>query len=72
MSERFLEQAEELARAEVDAAVARARTPQQRPIDFDGTCECGNEIPEKRVSLGYYRCVECQRLTEERARRSRR
>lgn len=72
MSERFLEQAEELARAEVDAAVARARTLRQRPVNFDGTCECGDEIPEERVDLGYYRCVGCQRLTEERARRSRR
>jgi hypothetical protein len=24
------------------------------------------------VDLGYYRCVRCQRLTEERAKRSRR
>jgi RNA polymerase-binding transcription factor DksA len=72
MNEKFLEQAEELSRAEVDNAIARARFQESKPIDFDGACSCGNEIPDARVQLGYYRCLECQTALEHKGRHARR
>lgn len=66
MDENFLERADELNRSEIEAGIARARNNggRARPADFDGTCTCGDEIPEARVALGYYRCVRCQSLLE--------
>lgn len=40
------------------------------PHDFDGFCvECGEEVPELRIKLGFDNCVSCQELKELRARR---
>jgi|GEM_PF-4791963 hypothetical protein len=40
------------------------------PHDFDGFCvECGEEVPEVRIKLGFDNCVSCQELKELRARR---
>lgn len=64
MDENFFERAEELARAEIEAGIARARRRASTPSGFDGFCDCGNEIPSKRVELGYYRCLECQTKLE--------
>ena len=64
MDERFLEQAEELAAAEVRSGIERARKRTSPPPGFDGTCECGAAINPKRIELGYYRCVDCQANSE--------
>ena len=71
MDERFIEQAERLAEAQVRDGIERAQTRNGPPPGFDGTCDCGTDIPQKRVELGYYRCLDCQRKTELLARWSR-
>lgn len=66
MDEKFLEQASDLANAEVLKGIAKARVVEAPPPGFSGVCACGDEIPEKRIALGYYRCVECQTSLEKR------
>ena len=40
------------------------------PANFDGFCvECGEEVPEVRIKLGFDNCVSCQELKELRAKR---
>jgi RNA polymerase-binding transcription factor DksA len=68
MDEDFVERAEALARAEVQAGIERARSRMAQPPGFDGTCECGQEIHKQRILLGYYRCLDCQSHNEKRAR----
>lgn len=65
MDENFLEQAEANIQSEIDAGIRRAQVRQNKPSGFDGTCACGEIIPEKRVELGYYRCFYCQSRLEE-------
>lgn len=64
MDEKYVEQATELTESIVVAGVATARIKQKRPDAFDGSCECGEEIPEQRIALGYYNCVVCQSKQE--------
>lgn len=64
MDEFYLERAEQLARAEIEAGIANARKRSNPPPGFDGSCECGLEIPAKRIELGYYRCTDCQNSLE--------
>lgn len=65
MDENFLETAEKLSQLAVDIAVGRVRSSnQERPKNFDGCCECGDDVPAERISLGYYRCITCQSATE--------
>lgn len=66
MDENFLETADSLIRAGIDAGVERARARDPRPIGFTGECECGEEIDPRRVQLGYYRCLTCQTKREKR------
>ncbi len=49
----------------IQAAIANNQ-PQTHP-DFDGeSClDCGEEIPELRLSMGKIRCVYCQTATEQ-------
>jgi RNA polymerase-binding transcription factor DksA len=70
MDEYVLEQAEALARAEVDEGIRRVRAKMAvQPKDFDGLCmECGEDIPPQRLSFGAITCVECQSLLEQRAK----
>lgn len=68
MDERYLQQAEELAAAEIAAGVHRAGIRELPPSGFDGACECGDPIPQKRIDLGYYRCLECQSAREQKSR----
>ena len=71
MDEKYLEQAERLAESEVRAGIERAQKRTCPPPGFDGTCECGSEIPKPRVELGYYRCTDCQSFNEKRAKQFR-
>ena len=71
MDENFLEQAEANNRSEIEAGIKRAQARQLKPSNFDGSCDCGELIPEKRIELGYYRCFYCQDRLEKEGRRSR-
>lgn len=65
MDEQQYEMAERLALAEAQAGIHKARLRLQRkPKGFDGYCECGEEIPSKRIKSGYYNCVVCQASIE--------
>lgn len=66
MDERILELAEQAQLHEVDAAVAtiRRRDTQQRPEGFDGTCGCGEVIPDLRIAAGKFNCTDCQSIIE--------
>ena len=69
MDEKFLEMAEEATSIEIREGIGRARARAPMPPGFDGSCECGENIPTARVSLGYYRCITCQTLLEKKGRR---
>lgn len=71
MDERYMEFAERLAEAQVRAGIERAQMRMGPPPGFDGMCDCGAVIPQKRVELGYYRCLDCQTKTERLTRQSR-
>lgn len=51
---------------------ARGKSAPESHPDFDGLhCveeDCGVVIPRERLNVGKVRCVDCQRLREERAR----
>ena len=64
MDENFVITAEKNVEAEILAGIERARARATKPTNFVGACECGNEVPEQRVALGYYRCTECQASIE--------
>lgn len=68
MDEKFLEMAGNVSEAAVAAAIESAskQANQPKPLDFDGTCTCGEEIPPERVALKFYNCVFCQGRKEER------
>lgn len=68
MDEKFIEQADAFANNLVAEAIEKSRTKQTKPIDFDGHCECGDEIPEARIAAGYYNCVTCQSKIERRSK----
>lgn len=69
MDEKYLEMAGDSERSAIDAGIARVRSVVEvRPKDFDGTCECGEIIPQPRVTLGHFKCVECQSALERRGR----
>lgn len=64
MDEHYLIGAERIQESVIQAGVDRARVREAKPSGFDGTCGCGEEIPEGRIALGYYRCVTCQSTLE--------
>ena len=69
MDEKYLEMAGDSERSAINAGVRKSQESKQlRPVGFDGTCTCGEEIPEGRVSLGYYNCAECQAALERRGK----
>jgi RNA polymerase-binding transcription factor DksA len=69
MDEKYIEMAGEISEAEVAAARSKLqRAAQVRPEDFDGRCECGEAVPEKRIALGFFNCVPCQEAKERRGR----
>lgn len=69
MDEKFIEVADALTQSMIDQAIEATRHRAEKPPEgFDGTCECGEMIPEARITLGYYRCVCCQSNIEERQR----
>ena len=69
MDEKFIECAERLMEEQLRAGIERAQIRASPPPGFDGFCNCGSEIPKKRVELGYYRCLACQVKTERMQRR---
>lgn len=71
MDEKYMEQAEQLALAEINRGIELARKREPTPPGFDGTCNCGDEIPETRIRLGYHRCVTCQSRNEKQGRQFR-
>lgn len=71
MDENFIEVAEASIQHKIEIALDRARVRQTKPLGFDGTCVCGETIQEKRINLGYYRCLRCQDQLESGGRRSR-
>lgn len=72
MDEKFIEIADAVTQAEIAAGIAKAQHAQKKPVGFDGTCpECGEHIPEPRVSLGFFNCVSCQSKIEHRTKMSR-
>ena len=67
MDEKYFEVAESLSARAVEEAVRRIRnSKQERPMNFAGECSCGEQVPEARIALGYYRCVTCQSRLERR------
>jgi hypothetical protein len=62
VDEKDFEIAAQLEQLERDSAINKARQSARilpAPPDFDGTCDCGTEIPPKRIAMGYFRCVDC-------------
>lgn len=68
MDEKFIEQADAFASNLVAGALEKSRIKQIKPENFDGHCECGDEIPEARIAAGYYNCVTCQSKIERRSK----
>lgn len=65
MDEKYIEQADQITTAAIEAGIARVRARQQSaPTDFDGHCVCGDEIPKPRLDHGYFNCVVCQSRLE--------
>ncbi len=64
MDEKYLEIAEKITAAEIRSGIERAQKRAGPPPGFDGMCACGAEIDERRVNLGYYRCLNCQAQKE--------
>lgn len=66
MDENHLIGAEKLQEQAILAGVAKCRTQEPMPSGFDGTCGCGEPVPEGRIKLGFYRCLDCQVALEKR------
>lgn len=71
MDEKFVELADAIQEAAIEAARARVTNQKQaRPDDYEGDCtECGEEVPERRIALGFFNCVPCQERKERRGQR---
>jgi hypothetical protein len=58
---------------EADISRARAKTARETHPDFDGkNCveeHCAAPLPQARLDLGRIRCVDCQEIKEDKARR---
>jgi RNA polymerase-binding transcription factor DksA len=61
-----LDRATEVEESFRDAAMRRLQRQEKVPSEFDGmSCtECDCEIPQGRLALGKFRCVECQDFRE--------
>jgi RNA polymerase-binding transcription factor DksA len=61
-----LDRATEVEESFRDAALRRLQRQEKVPPEFDGkSCtECDFEIPQGRLALGKFRCVECQDFRE--------
>jgi RNA polymerase-binding transcription factor DksA len=68
MDEKHLEQADAITATLINAGIAKARRKQLKPIDFEGFCTCGAEIPVGRVVNERYNCVDCQSALERRGK----
>jgi RNA polymerase-binding transcription factor DksA len=67
MDEKDFETAAALEQLTRDVAILNARSQAggAPPEGFDGHCpECGVDVHEKRVALGYYLCIECAQERE--------
>jgi RNA polymerase-binding transcription factor DksA len=74
MQERILEHSEMLVNKEIDDQIKTAQQALAKPAGFDGVnCieeECGEPIPQERLSLGAYRCIDCQEAHEQKEKLS--
>ena len=68
MDEKYLEMADDFAARLIESGINQARKGAIMPVDFDGHCSCGEEIPKPRITHGYYNCVDCQTAIERRNR----
>lgn len=64
MDEKYLEMAGDFAARIIESGIERSRKSATMPIDFDGHCSCGEEIPKIRIDHGYFNCVDCQTAIE--------
>lgn len=71
MDEKYLEMAGALSEADVTHGLQKARSSSPKPEGFDGTCKCGEDIPQLRIDHGFYTCVECKAREERAAHRRR-
>lgn len=72
MSAEIIDQANELAELQREAAIAKCRI-NHNAVSATHCVECGDEIPMRRreVVVGCQRCAECQEVAEERGKHRR-
>ncbi|MFJ2997551.1 TraR/DksA family transcriptional regulator [Raoultella planticola] len=65
----IIDQANELAELQREAAIAKCRI-NHNAVSATHCCDCGEEIPERRreAVAGCQRCAECQEVAEERGK----
>jgi RNA polymerase-binding transcription factor DksA len=66
MDEKQMELADALTNSIIEGAISKARLTQVRPKNYEGFCECGAEVPQRRVDAGYFNCLFCQEHIEHR------
>ncbi|MBG2701190.1 TraR/DksA family transcriptional regulator [Klebsiella michiganensis] len=69
MSAELIDQANELAELQREAAIEKCRI-NHHAVSATQCCDCGEEIPEQRRELvaGCQRCADCQEEFEERGK----
>ncbi|MEF3090439.1 TraR/DksA family transcriptional regulator [Raoultella scottii] len=72
MSAEIIDQANELAELQREAAIAKCRI-NHNAVSATHCVECGDEIPMRRreVVAGCQRCADCQEVAEERGKHRR-
>lgn len=72
MSSEIIDQANELAELQREAAIAKCRI-NHHAVSATHCCDCGEEIPEQRreAVAGCQRCADCQEEDELRGRNRR-
>lgn len=72
MSAEIIDQANELAELQREAAIAKCRI-NHNAVSATHCCDCGEEIPERRRELvaGCQRCADCQEEEELRGKHRR-
>lgn len=72
MSAEIIDQANELAELQREAAIAKCRINHEA-VSATHCCDCGEDIPEQRreAVAGCQRCADCQEEFEERGKHRR-
>lgn len=68
MDEKYLETADALTSSMIEQRITEARRKAPKPVDFAGFCTCGAEVPEVRISHGFFNCIDCQVLIERKSK----